>query len=282
MSKLCRWIARVASKGLEPIEWETVQGDILESGETGPQALRDVVGLVVRRQAALWTDWQPWLAAIGVAGAAGAFLSEIISHKILGIGLILDTYFRYGVHYDTGVTAGQDIFSLACSLLAISTWSWISCYALGSLSGRTIWITAPLFYLVVVNSYWVSLLISGAITIRNARLPIILVSALLPHNFPVLLFLPAAIWGMRRGLQQRALSRRRTLFLTGAIAVLTVLMIWTGGWYEAARQNWSQGAWRPVPWHTRLLPLAIVSWPLGYLLAISRAGAGLAAKENRI
>src|SRR5262249_43502378 len=157
----------------------------------------------------------------------------------------------YGVHYDTGVTAAQDIFALACSALAISLWFWISSYVLGSLSGRTIWITAPLFYFVIVNAYWLRLVFSGTITIRNAKLPIILLSALLPHNFPVLLFLPAGIWGIRRSLQPRALSRRQVLFLVAAIAVLTAFMIWTGGWYEAARQNWSEGAWRPVPWHTR-------------------------------
>ncbi len=142
MNRLCWRIARLASKGLNPIEREAVQGDLLESGKTGWEAVRDVLGLVVRRQAALWMGWRPWLAAIGIAGAVGGFLSEIISGKIAGIVLLLDIYFHYGVHYDTGVTAGQDIFSIACSLLAVSLWLWISSYALGSLSGRTIWITA--------------------------------------------------------------------------------------------------------------------------------------------
>jgi hypothetical protein len=52
---------------LEPEEREAVQGDLMEAGEGDWQALRDVLGLVVRRQAGLWKNWRPWLAAFGLA-----------------------------------------------------------------------------------------------------------------------------------------------------------------------------------------------------------------------
>jgi hypothetical protein len=47
---------------LDSDERLAVRGDLEESGETGLQAVWDVLGLVVRRQAALWKDWRPWLA----------------------------------------------------------------------------------------------------------------------------------------------------------------------------------------------------------------------------
>jgi len=55
------WVVDIVSRLLEPDEREAVRGDLTESGARGGQALRDVLGLVVRRQAALWSDWRPWL-----------------------------------------------------------------------------------------------------------------------------------------------------------------------------------------------------------------------------
>jgi len=51
---------------LESGEREAVRGDLAESGETGSQALRHVVGLVIRRQLSIWTDWRPWLTLVGL------------------------------------------------------------------------------------------------------------------------------------------------------------------------------------------------------------------------
>src|ERR1700677_5325752 len=52
---------------LERDERDAVQGDLLESGENPWQSLLSVLGLVIRREAALWTNWRPWLAAFGIA-----------------------------------------------------------------------------------------------------------------------------------------------------------------------------------------------------------------------
>ncbi len=62
---------------LEPDEREAVRGDFAESGETSGQALRNVLGLVLRRQAALWKDWRPWLALVGLVAPLGVLLSLV-------------------------------------------------------------------------------------------------------------------------------------------------------------------------------------------------------------
>jgi hypothetical protein len=46
-------------------EREAVLGDLAEAGESGMRATVAVFGLVVRRQAALWLDWRPWLTLVG-------------------------------------------------------------------------------------------------------------------------------------------------------------------------------------------------------------------------
>jgi len=53
------WLVDKLSSVLEANERDAVRGDFAESGATGGQALRDMAGLVARRQAALWMDWRP-------------------------------------------------------------------------------------------------------------------------------------------------------------------------------------------------------------------------------
>src|SRR6266849_1899138 len=55
MTRVCWRLVDISSRILDPSEREAVRGDLVESGETSSQALREVLGLVVRRQAALWT-----------------------------------------------------------------------------------------------------------------------------------------------------------------------------------------------------------------------------------
>jgi hypothetical protein len=56
----------IVSRLLEADEREAVRGDLTEAGASGGRALCDVLGLVVRRQAALGMDWRPWLALRGI------------------------------------------------------------------------------------------------------------------------------------------------------------------------------------------------------------------------
>jgi hypothetical protein len=62
---------------LEPEERDVVLGDLAESGAAGAEALRDVLGLVFRRQAAIWINWRPWLALLEVAGPVGLLLTYV-------------------------------------------------------------------------------------------------------------------------------------------------------------------------------------------------------------
>ena len=268
MTRVCWWWVDVVSRMLEAGEREAVRGDFAESGEAGGRALRDVLGLVARRQAALWKDWRPWLALLGLAGLAAVVLSEVAFRFDVALGSQLRTYWKYGVHVDSGLTVGEDIAYLVCLSLALSAWSWTSGFLLGSLSGRAIWLTGALFYLVVDNSFTARLIFSGNVKFHVVpRLPAIILSAALPHGLSTILFLLAAIWGVNQGLRRRMLGFRQTIILAAAIISLTSLVTWTGGWYETAHEIWSRGVWRGVPWQSRLLPLALVSWPAGYMLA---------------
>ena len=56
------WLGNSSAQMLESGEREAVRGDLAESGETGGQALRHVVGLVIRRQVSIWNGLATWLA----------------------------------------------------------------------------------------------------------------------------------------------------------------------------------------------------------------------------
>lgn len=49
------------STTLEQAEREAVLGDLAQCGESGSVAFRGVLGLVARRQAALWNNWRMWM-----------------------------------------------------------------------------------------------------------------------------------------------------------------------------------------------------------------------------
>ncbi len=245
------WLVNVVSRMLEPAERDAVRGDFAESDEPAGKALRDVLGLVVRRQAALWKDWRPWLALLGMVGISAALLSELAFRFDADVLLQLRTYWRHGVHYGTGLTVGEDLVYFVCLFLAIFSWSWASGFVLGSLSGRAVWLTGTLFCLVV----------------HAAHLAPLVLNWVLPLSVVMLPFLLAAIWGMNRGFRLRTLGFHQAFLLAAAIAILTALVTWTSGWYETVQEFWSQGALRAVPWPRRMLPLATLSWPVLYMLA---------------
>jgi hypothetical protein len=268
MTHFCWWFVDILSRMLEPDERDAVLGDLVESGATGGQALRDVMGLVVRRQAALRKDWHPWLALAGLVGVAGVLLSEIAFQFDAAIDLQVRTYWRHGVHFGTGLSVGEDVVYLVCLFLGLFSWLWVSGFVLGSLSGRATWLTGTLFCLVVQSSYILRLLLPRGLTLPGAQLWA-LVLHMLRTSIPILPFLLAAIWGMNRGAQLRALRFQQVVLLAAIIVVLTSLVTWTTGWYETVRVTWSEGAWHAIPWPRRLLPLATVSWPVAYMLATS-------------
>ena len=267
MNRICWWLVDAASRMLEPGERDVVLGDFAESGESGGRALSGVLGLAVRRHAALWKDWRPWLALVGLVAIVAVVLSEIAFSLDVIVGQQVQAYSHYGVRVDTGLTVGKDIVHLVCLSLALLLWLWVSGFVLGSLSGRAIWLTGVLFYLVVLDSFTARLVISGYVRCSNTHLLWIILSAVLPLDIVRIPFLLVMIWGVSRGLRLRTLGVRPTFILAAAIVILTTLVTWTSGWYETAHETWSGGVWRGIPWQTRLLPLALVSWPVGYMLA---------------
>jgi len=229
-------LIEVASQLLERREREAVLGDLTEADVSSWRGVLDVLGLVIRRQAMHWKSWRPWLAAFGLA-LPGSLL-------LMGFSVsVSQAYQRLLGPTVFGITVGEGFTLLLCNVLLLICWSWTGGFVMGSLSRRTVRVSAALSFLPCMFCL--------------ARFRVESLS-----RFCLLLFLIPAVWGVHRGLQIAQIKLRSALILAVAITVLTI-------------PAWSRrGSW---------IPNWALSWPAWYLVATSwRAPAVKEVKRWRV
>ena len=86
------WLVDRVSCMLDEREREVVCGDLAECGSRPGRALREVLGLVIRRQAALWIDWHPWFAVLSAVIPLGLLLSHASRSWGVGAGINMANY----------------------------------------------------------------------------------------------------------------------------------------------------------------------------------------------
>jgi hypothetical protein len=220
------WLVDLVSRLLPAEEREVVQGDLLEAGESAWQSTLAVLGLIIRREAALWRNWRPWLAAFGLALPCsfllmGFSLSVSRAYQQLAGGPIL---------HATGIDVRPGFALFLCNVLLLAAWSWTGGFVVGSVSRRTIWVSAALSF------------IPCLFCLERFRLECL-------SRLCLLLFLPIALWGARSGLQMARIKRSSAVALAIAVTALTI-PTWT-----------SSGAW---------IPNWALSWPAWFLVATAR------------
>lgn len=150
MIRLCWWLVDIVSQGLEPDERDAVRGDLAECGETGGQALCQVLGLVVRRQAALWINWRPWVGLLFLAAPLGivfCVVSKLLAH---GSAIDLWLYTSYWSQTILENTAYRHDFLryVGITLLnygMLAGAAWIVGFALGFVCRRSLPLNAVVF-----------------------------------------------------------------------------------------------------------------------------------------
>jgi hypothetical protein len=127
-------LVEAAALLLEPAEREVILGDLAETGERAWRGVMGVLGLIARRQATEWRQWRPWLAAFGLALPGSFFLmgaSVSVSAQVASFIQCLTFTPRGGL-------------SLACQIALLLAWSWTGGFVVGSISRRTLWVSAVL------------------------------------------------------------------------------------------------------------------------------------------
>jgi hypothetical protein len=137
------------SRLLQPDERDAVHGDLAESGESGREALFELLGLVARREAGLWRDWRPWAALLGLALLAFWLTRESarLAHwSAIYLWMYVDNWrmadARSSGYWRLLMQSGAPIL-LSCSMLMV--WSWAAGIAVGVLARRTAVVHAVLF-----------------------------------------------------------------------------------------------------------------------------------------
>jgi hypothetical protein len=213
-------------------ERETVLGDLAEAGESGWGGLWDVLGLVCRRQAALWLDWRPWLAAFGLALPGSLFLMGLSVSLSLAVVQMADPHAM-----TTSGGAGSPGFGLfVVQFLLLLAWSWSGGFVVGTLSRRTLWAS-------IVSCVSPCLFCLSRFGIES-----------LPR-LCLLLFLLPAIAGFRRALRGSPLQRPWAVALAVGVSIL-VLPSWRGETHGADPRIW--------------LFNAMMCWPAWYLAVTTR------------
>jgi hypothetical protein len=223
MSRISWQLVELASRLLDHGHREPVLGDLAETGESVWQALRAVLSLFFRWQAALWLDWRPWLAGFGTA-LPGSFL-------LMGVSASVTCTFErltFRRVFDPWWPTGHEGFLLLlCHMFLLIAWAWTSGFVVGSVSKRTLWMSAALCVAPCVFC-------SGWFHMKS-----------LPRAC-MLLFLLPAIGGVRQGLKGIRIPLSPAFLLA---IIITALMIFA----------WSnQALWNPN-W-------ALI-WPVWYLVA---------------
>lgn len=223
-------LVEVTSQLLKGDEREAVLGDLVEAGESAGQAVLDIVGLVFRLQAGLWKSWRPWLAGFGLSLPASLFLMGVSLSVSQTYQRLISPNFVDG----SGMAPGSALLPLICKVLLLIGWSWSGGYVVGSISRRTVWISAVLCCSPCL------------FCLASFRVPSL-------SRFCLLLFLLPAIWGVGQGLRKTRMKLGSAIVLA---LTITLLMIPT---WSGAGHRW----WSPRPW----ILDAMLIWPAWYLVA---------------
>jgi hypothetical protein len=140
----------------------------------------------------------------------------------------------------TGLTVGPGFTLLLCNVFLLIGWSWTGGFVMGSISRRTVRVSAAISFLPCIFCL--------------ARFRVESLS-----RFCLLLFLLPAIWGVCSGLQIAQIKMRSALILA---AVITLLTIPTWG---------SKGLW---------IPNWALSWPAWYLVVMAWRGHAMKERER--
>lgn len=189
------------------------------------------------------------------------YLSGSVGRTQTSIFLQIRTYFTYGVPYEPGgVSAVQQIVYAATAMIAMLLWVWACGFVLAALSGRALWITCTLFYVVVRDASLVRMALAGNLILKHGLLSAMLFRVV-PLEPLIALCSLALLLGVRSG--RRSKLKQSASFVLSAAGLASVLLLtWMQGWYGAGFAQWSGELYAPEPFLYRMLPALACAWPI--------------------
>ena len=273
-------LANLSCALLDERERDVVRGDLAESGATGPQALREIAGLVLRRHAAAWLEWRPWLMVVGVVLPIGLLLSHASRWWGAAAALNVATYwllwdFAYLGNPGWRADLIEVIAGAGVACVALIGWSWTSGFILGRLSRQALVVTLALFALVVFGGT-LGTVSTAQLRSTTSSPQYQLVFVVVPQVLRTLLVFLPAVLGALRGARRTALPFVPTVLFVALLAVLTSMasrglegsVVFGRGMIPAdpGPDGYVISDDDPRPWW----PLSLVMlWPAAYIVATS-------------
>ena len=225
---MIEWVAQC----LERDEREAVLGDLAEGKQVGLRGLKDVLGLVVRRQAARW-EWRCGLVGAGLSFGGSLLLMGIsVSLSLSGVELLRSGVLPQGTASTTQVLSeliSQSVLLLGCA--------WSCGYFVAHFSRRMLWASG--FLCCVPCCFCFT---------RFCIEPL--------SPWCLFLFLVPAFAGARRALRGGSLRSGLALLLALAVTA-AMLLCWVS---EGSHWNWVARVFDPL-----------LVGPAWYLLSEARA-----------
>jgi hypothetical protein len=286
ITKSCGRVVEILAGALDEREREAVLGDLLESGQSGRRAALGVCGLVVRHEAALWSEWHPWVVLAGLI-IPFSILISVLSKMVAGEtatyawmylnnwdwGLLRNDGFWYELA-SAGFVVLRMYFTVAC-------WSWVVGFAVSFASRRGVRANGILLCFMLLLGEAVGAPLYLAYFFRAVHLPVAAHSndpvfaltfyrVMFPLMVQIALVVLPSLLGMREGARakERGTVTRGVLVLALIIA-LTVMVIQSPGFLFLVKAYERPWIWRS--WEMQMLPL-IAYWPVVYMFgsAIAR------------
>jgi hypothetical protein len=281
LDSLLRRMMATASLMLDSAERDAVCGDLAESGESGSQALREVLSLVVRRRAACLRGWRPWLTLVGLIVPMSVLVSLQSRRTADGTAIYLWLYVNnwdWTTIHNRGFwqELAQCAPGVLLSYIALACWSWTTGLLVGCFARRILWFSGAVFFVTVVavGIFGIPHVFDHILVLQRARdfrnNAAVFLAAFYRQVFPLclqllLVVLPA--WrGIVQGSQMDRFPRTARVFLLIAAATAVGTLVSTNLLW------WQMRVWDIWPLRQprlpSMMPLAIAG-PAAYLLLTS-------------
>ena len=286
ITAICWRFVHYLSAALQQEEREAVLGDFAESGQNGSEALRDLLGLLARRQVTVWKDGRLWLTLASVVLPLGLLLS-VISQTMVGEARVYT--WMYANNWDWALTKsagfwyvlGEVATQVAINSLMLACWSWSTGFLLGCLSTRLLPTTRVTFLLLIgvfqianapqrVIHLWMYLYgLPGLTSSIDTNAPVTGIAfyrVIFPYIVLCTLVALPAVWGARQGKVGSKVSPklRPVLIIAATITILTMLPQ-IPGFGLLLGSSGRQWLWDNR--HAMRMLLFLTCWPMLYLVA---------------
>ncbi len=235
-------LAEFAARLLPPAERDSALGDIAEADEKGSAAFRDILGLIVRRQAEIWSDWRPWVALVGFSFPLAGLLTAA-SRRLADFSAIYSWLYmsNWSPAFIQNAVYRDDLLRLAAGFLltcvVMACWSSAAGLAIGISSRRAAPINTALFLIasLVMQVVGAERVFGIAPILAHARehgvngpvFAVLFYRVPFPIIIQTVLVLLPALWGLRLCVKTPAPQLRRVFLISAALAAAGFALLQT-------------------------------------------------------